>query len=123
MLNKFKQWQVDLFAVPISLNHEGRHKANSRHGIFLTVLFVGFIAWSIYSLSHELFVRKNPNTINFDSFVETPAPMELNKDSFPFAFGLQLPIMQGLSFFKDEQIYKPDVKLVVFNTLQTEEIS
>lgn len=53
--------------------------------------------------------------VNYDSFVETPIPMELNKDTFPFAFGLQLPIMQGLNFFKDETIYKPDVKLVVFN--------
>jgi len=114
MLRKIKEWQVDLFAVPVSLTHEGKKKANSRHGILITILFAGFLIWSVYNLGHELFAKKNPNTINYDSFVDTPIPMELNKDTFPFAFGLQLPIMQGLTFFKDERVYKPDVKLVVF---------
>lgn len=113
MIRFFKNCELDLFAIPITLNREGKKKANSRHGILLTFLFVGFIIWLIYSVSQELFVKKNPNTISYDSFQEVPDSMELNKETFPLAFGLQLPSSLGLSFFMDEEIYYPDVRLIV----------
>jgi len=113
-----KYWQLDFFAIPITLNRKGKNKAISRHGVLLTLLFVGFIVWLIYSVSKELFVKKNPNTISYDSYIEVPAPMEINKDTFPMAFGLQLPQALGLSFFRDEEIYHPDVKLLTYRNIR-----
>ena len=114
MMRAIKNWQIDLFAVPITLNHEGREKAKSRHGIFLTLLFAGFIVWFIYSLSKEMFDKQNPNTITYDTFQEIPGPLELNKETFPFAIGVQLPSSYGLSYFMDEEVYHPVIKLLVF---------
>ena len=96
MIRFFKNCELDLFAIPITLNRKGRKKAHSPHGILLTFLFVGFILWLIFSVSQELFVKKNPNTISYDSFEEVPPSMELNKETFPLAFGLQLPSSLGL---------------------------
>jgi len=118
MMRFLKNFELDLFAIPITLNRKGRNKAHSRHGIVLTLLFAGFIIWLIYSVSQELFLKKNPNTINYDSFQEVPPSMELNKETFPLAFGVQLPSSLGLSFFKDEEVYYPDVKVVVTRVVQ-----
>jgi len=113
-----KNWQVDLFAVPITLNHEGREKAKSFHGIFITLLFAGFIIWFIYSLSKQMFSHENPNTITFDTFQEVPDAIELNKESFPFAIGMQLPSTYNLAYFMDEEIYVPVIKLLVFTNTE-----
>ena len=109
-----KNWEIDLFAVPITLNHKGRNKAKSLHGTLLTLLFASFILWLIYSLGKEMFSRQNPNTITFDTFQEIPDPLELNKETFPFAIGMQLPTSYNLAYFMDEEIYVPIIKLLVF---------
>ena len=118
MMRYVKNWQIDLFAVPITLNHEGKEKKRSLHGMFLTILFAGFIIWFIYSLSGPMLKHQNPNTITYDSFQEIPPPIELNKETFPFAIGMQLPSSYGLTYFMDEEIYVPVVKLLVFTNVE-----
>ena len=117
MMRYIKNWQVDLFAVPITLNHEGREKAKSFHGIFITLLFAGFIIWFIYTLSKQMFSHENPNTITYDTFQEIPDALELNSETFPFAIGMQLPSAYSLAYFMDEQIYVPVIKLLVFTSI------
>ena len=118
MMRYIKNWQVDLFAVPITLNHEGRDKAKSLHGIFITLLFAGFIVWFIYTLSKQMFSHQNPNTITFDTFKEIPDSIELNRESFPFAIGVKLPTTYNLAYFMDEEIYVPVIKLLVFTNTE-----
>jgi len=118
MLRFLKNLELDLFAIPIALNRKGRKKAHSRHGTLLTILFAGFIIWFIYTLAREMFVKESPSTISYDSFQETPPPIEITPNSFPFAFGLQLPTSLGLSFFKDEGIYHPEIQLAVIKLIK-----
>jgi len=110
----FKNSQVDLFAVPITLNHEGRAKARSFHGALLTVLFAGFMIWFIYSVSKQMFRHENPNTIVFDSFQTIPDSMELNSETFPLAIGMQLPTSMNLAYFMDPEVYLAVIKLLIY---------
>jgi len=121
MTHLLKNWQFDLFAIPITLNREGKNKAISRHGILLTLLLVGFIIWLIFSVSRELFIKKNPNTISYDSFIAVPAPMEINRDTFPIAFGLQLLDALGTNFFKDKTVYYPEVQLLIYRNVMNDD--
>ena len=118
MIRFLKNWQVDLFAVPVTLNHKGRERAKSLHGILATLLFAGFILWFIYTLGKQMFDKQNPNTITFDTFKEIPDALELNKDTFPFAIGMQLPSSYNMAYFMDEEIYVPVIKLLVFTDVK-----
>lgn len=81
---------IDIFGIPILLNFYKSKKAKSGFGGFCSLLFIGFIAWSIYNSGYELFAREKPQIIDGTTYSEIPRPMDISSKSLPLAFAVEI---------------------------------
>ena len=95
--------RLDLFGKAVFLNFNGKRKSQTQAGAIFSIFFCVYIAWSVYHVGQDIIRRKEPRTLNFDSYDENPKQMILPSDSFNFGFGLQNP--DTLKHFINESIY------------------
>jgi len=95
--------KIDIFGYSPKLNYFGNTTATSTFGGLATIM-VGLCYASIFAFTiWRYFERSSPET-NVDTlFVKDPEGFVLNKDTLPFAFGIQDP--NTAEHFIDESIY------------------
>lgn len=101
MLNAIKGF--DQFGSPIYLNYNGLRTFKTPVGSIFTILFISVSIYNLVTLSHKLLNLKDPNVVHNRIWQSDPERIELNENSFEFAFGLQS--YPTFAHFIDESVY------------------
>ena len=102
MLNK-----LDFFGKAVLLKFNGSQKSQTRAGALFTLLFLGYLIWSIYYVGRDIVLRREPRTVTSESFSEDPEPMIISPETFSFGFGIQTP--DTFEHYINESIYTVQV--------------
>jgi len=110
MESKINILNFDIFAKRAGFFFNNEEKIGSFFGLFLTLLYV--IASIILFIYHVIITIRRQEIRVYDStlYAQEMPIIELDKEKFNFAFGLEDPIT--LNRFVDETIYIPEVAFV-----------
>jgi hypothetical protein len=100
----------DIYAKKASFFYKNQEKIGSCFGLFLTILYIFF---SIILFAYYLIVairRKEMQVYDSSLYAQEKPIININKDYFNFAFGLENP--NTLNKFVDESIYIPEVSYI-----------
>ena len=100
----------DIYAKKANFFYKSQEKIGSYFGLFLTILYIFF---SITLFAYYLIVairRKEMQVYDSSLYAQEMPIININKDYFNFAFGLENP--NTLNKFVDESIYIPEVTYI-----------
>ena len=107
MSSKFNILSLDIYARRIGFFYKNRERISSYCGLFLTLLYVfASIALFVYYLIVTI-RRKEIRVYDSSLYAQDMPVINVNKDYFSFAFGLEDPVT--LNRFVDESIYISEV--------------
>ena len=107
MSSKFNILSLDIYARRIGFFYKNRERISSYCGLFLTLLYVfASIALFVYYLIVTI-RRKEIRVYDSSLYAQDMPIINVNKDYFSFAFGLEDPVT--LNRFVDESIYISEV--------------
>lgn len=109
-MGKVNILNFDIFAKRASFFYNNQEKIGSFFGLSLTLLYV--IASIILFIYHIIITMRRQEIKVFDStlYAQEMPIIELDKENFNFAFGLEDPVT--LNRFVDETIYIPEVAYI-----------
>ena len=110
MRSKLNIVNLDIFAKRASFFYNNQEKIGTIFGLFLTLFYV--IAYIIFFIYHIIIAMLRKEIKVFDStlYAQEMPVIELDKENFNFAFGLEDPLT--LNRFVDETIYIPEVAYI-----------